>query len=127
MKKLLMTEAFDKFRVMEIEIKREYDLNIDGKDLPYERLRPLMYQHLKGSELPHKVRVIFKSDLSDELKERLGASPDTGVGALVLRVQYEEGALQAVTGVSYDRFSPDKDLENAWDKMSEAFIDGLVE
>lgn len=136
---LLMTEAFDNFRVEEVTISTFNTFSIDGhinKDfftseeiseapngLPvfssWQEIKPICFQLIKGKKTPVSFRFILHADdsLIDEFcqKDELTISRDM-IKGLILNIRYENGKVNIITGCSYNSFVMDKSMDNIWDK-----------
>ncbi len=131
---LLLGDDFDDFYVSEVVVKKEYSMHIDGrksvsdgKETPrvsYKDLKPLVYEHLKGKELPELFRLVLcrdKAQMEGVSSEFAGSA----VSDYILRAEYTKDGLIIVTGVSYESFTMDKDGEKAWDEYVRRFITNL--
>ena len=132
--KLFLKDTFDSFEVSEAEFITKYTVSIDGmlsepeggrKLAPWSAVRPLAFQIIKGKELPHSFRIVFR--LSRENTEKTLASlslpydPDT-VAGLFLNLRYDNGKITAVTGSSFTTFSMDRTLDREWDGVVRRFF-----
>ena len=142
MQKLLRTEVFDSFLLLEGTVITSCSYTIDGhlqKDFytteewedkticPYEYtkwsdMRELVFQMIKGTHTP--VYMKFSLMLKPEVAEQHGFVGTEGmIKGYVLNVRYESGTISCVTGVSYNGFSMDKEPERIWDKILREFME----
>ncbi len=148
MNRLLLTDTFDAFLVSEAgvttfasfsvdgSLRREFYADEDGmpsEDLPPEgqekagwnMIRPFFLQLIKGRRLPLSFRIVL------ELPEAQTAAllEDNGLDfrpedifGLFLNIQYRGGELTVTTGSSLRVFTPDRSLDQAWDRMVQEFL-----
>ena len=145
MNKLLLSQTFDAFHVVEGSIITYSTFHFDGHLHPdyytkeeqealglesrrfarWPELRPFCLELIKGKRTPLGFRFTFQ--LSPENTEKLlnqTASPfSTGdVNGLALNIRYEGGKVICTTAVSLNLFTMDKSLEHAWDQMVQRFF-----
>lgn len=141
--KLFVNEDFDSFLVSEVSLSTMCAFQIDGhipedyysseekESLPdtrwisWKKLRPLVYQLIRGSRLPGQFKIVFRlTDYNVEkfLKQTgLPYRPEQ-VGGLFLNIRYSAQKLHAYTGTSLNVFSLTKDLDHEWDRMVKSFL-----
>lgn len=101
-------------------------LGIEGYSiLPYSQLRNNCLEIIKGKKTPASFKFILQ--LSPSNLERTinacGSSFTTNdVTGVFINIKYQNQLLTLTTGVSYSIFSPDKSLENYWDKSIQKFL-----
>lgn len=151
MSKLLLTDTFDHFLLIEGEIVTFNTFRIDGyiqRDfyksdisddsiqpeshadiLPeyseWSRLREYCFSIIKGKRTPLRFKFVFS--LSPENIARLIAQEDLDflpkdVQGLYLNISFGEDGLNCITGTSLNSFSMDKSLERSWDSMVQKFF-----
>ena len=134
MSKLLLSDMFDNFYVIEGEITTFNTFKIDGfirknfyeKDAvlseysKWSQLRELCYSIIKGKRTPLDFKFIF--GLSEHnienliTKNDINIDPDS-VQGLYMNIKYDGTDLYCITGTSFKTFTMDKSLENVFDKM----------
>ena len=140
---LFMESLFDSFYVSEASFSTALSIQMDGAlnqefygeelpdwasegYLPWERLRPLAFQIIKGKRPPLSFRIIFRfpSEKLPALLESAGGlfAPEE-VDALFLNLTYRNGQMTATTGTSMKSFTLDKSLDTAWDRYVRWFLD----
>ena len=136
-KALFASEAFDDFLVPEASFSTAFTTEIDGQLFgkeqtePFVRwgvLRPIAYQLIRGKTLPRRFSLIFM--LSREKTAAFLAAVQSDfapeeVAGLYLNFRYAREQLSVTTGVSLKEFTPDRSLEQVWDKQMQAFLDRL--
>ena len=145
MNKLLLSQTFDAFHVVEGSVITYSTFHFDGHLHPdyytkeeqeamglesrrfarWQELRSFCLELIKGRHTPLGFRFTFQ--LSPENTEKLltqTASPfSTGdVNGLALNIRYEDGKVICTTAVSLNLFTMDKSLEHAWDQMVQRFF-----
>ncbi len=142
---LLRTELFDSFLLAEATITTNVTYTIEGelqKDfysqeeleslifykeayVPYGLLRNNCFQLIKGSHTPLSFRFIFH--LPAKLKEALINQGEFGfsneeVRSLHMILQFQNGTLQVTSGISYNTFRLDHDLDQYFDHWIKQFL-----
>ncbi len=124
MNTLLLSDIFDVFLVSDAVIKKDYQMTLDGNSVPYGKIRPLLFAHIKGEQVPKLFRLTLYKPAETDLLNKLGFDQNmTRISAFVLRLDYDGERARVVTGVSYSAFSMEKDLEKAWDKQALNFME----
>lgn len=142
MQKLLRTEVFDGFLMLEGTVMTACSYTLNGrlqKDFytseewedetirPYEYakwadMKELVFQMIKGTHTP--VYMKFSLMLRPELGQQYGlAGEELLIKGYVLNIRYENGSITCVTGVSYSGFTMDKEPEKQWDKVVSEFLE----
>jgi len=88
----------------------------DRKYCTWEEIRPFIFNVIKGSKLPKKMKIVL--DAPNELKESV--SPN--ISALFINISYENSILTITTGASLKTFVLDKSHEIFWDEYIENLI-----
>lgn len=142
MQKLLRSEIFDVFLLVEGTVITSCSYTIDGRlqkefytmeewedksICPYEfakwaDMKELVFQMIKGTHTP--VYMKFSLMLRPEIvKQYELAGEESLIKGYVLNIRYESGVITCVTGVSYNGFSMDKEPEKLWDKRLQEFFE----
>ncbi|MBE5906032.1 MAG: hypothetical protein E7277_04440 [Lachnospiraceae bacterium] len=141
MNKLLREEMFDHFLLSEATIVNGVTYSIDGhiakntRDeypdefpdalTPYGKVRPILFEMVKGNRTPSYMKFIFC--LSSENVKRTIASiesncdPDT-VSGMYINATFQGEFILVTTGVSYSVFVKDRALEQEWDRFVKLFF-----
>lgn len=130
MNTLLMKDTFDRFFLEEAFIKKEYTVSIEGRTsdlspyLPYGKMRPILMEHMKGEKVPDLLRITLEYPATAQMVARLTGGDDTQtkIKEFLMRIEFDAHGLRLVTGVSYETFSMEKDLEKAWDESVKRFL-----
>lgn len=143
MKKLLLSEAFDRFLLLEGTITTFNTFHIDGtlqksfftqeeQELlgtrtlsRWQELRPFCLTLIKGKKTPLSFQLTFQLD-SEQVEKLLirtgiSISPDQ-VRGLLMNLRFSGHSLQCVTGTSLAVFTMDKKLDQAWDGMVQKYF-----
>lgn len=144
MTKLLTTETFDNFLIVEGTITTASSFSIDGKinrefmnDLncgdaeiiddyrKWGELRKLSFELVKGKVLPVFFKVVLQ--LSEKNKESFLQSIGSpmkleDVASLCMNISFDRKECKIVTGTSIKVFSLDKTLDREWDEMVKKFL-----
>ena len=145
MKKTLLQDTFDPFRVSEVSITTAVTYAIDGilhpefyssdeaNALPndgetyisWKEVKPFCFFIIKGKKTPLNFKIVFL--LSRENVQKLLDMNGITIGfedvsGLYLNCQYEKDTLMCVTGTSLRFFTMDKSLDHAWDDMVTKFF-----
>lgn len=140
---LFVGDLFDSFLVKEASIITFNTFTIDGRlrkgyytkeeqeqqnmeeYSPWSAVRPFCFSLIKGKRLPGSFQIVLQlaGQAVKEFVEEYGLSiaPER-IKGLYLNIRYGEGQIVCVTGTSLDFFSPDKSVEEAWDKKAQAFF-----
>ncbi len=143
MHKLLLTETFDRFLLLEGSITTFGAFRIDGtlqksyytqeeQELLENRalcfwgeVRPFCFELIKGKRTPLSFRFTFQLSASntEKLLAQTGISiPPEQVRGLLMNLKYDGRALFCTTGTSLSIFTMDKKLDHAWDDMVQKFF-----
>lgn len=154
MNQLLLSDAFDRFQVSEVQITTFATFSIDGKlhhnfyesEASKERkeagqkqilwgdIRNYCFSLIKGKRTPLSFKIIFMfpKDETDMLiaENNTGITSDDIYG-LYLNCQFNGETLTLTTGTSLRIFTLEKSLEHAWDRklqtlLTEQAIDYLL-
>ena len=146
MGRLLGTDFLDSFLFVEAVVSTYNTFTIDGRmnrdfftreewedpsvrpwDFsPWERMRPLLFELIRGKKTPVSFRIIlhlmpqYVSGILDPAETTLTAEQ---IKALVLTCRYENGMLTLITGTSLHTFLPDKRADVLWDRAVKTFLD----
>lgn len=145
MNKLLSSETFDSFLLLEAQIQTGNSFIIDGhlnKDfysreelddpglLPYDLsfwrdMRSTCFHLIKGKKVPLfvKVTLIYDPQASRTLLEASDAGEYTAaLKSFVLTIKYDQKGLLLTTGTSFSTFIMDKTPELIWDEACRRFL-----
>ena len=146
MSKLLLSQTFDHFLLIEGSITTFNTFRIDGRihsdffteeEHEERRLRdrefslwkevkPFCLELIKGKKTPLGFKFTFQ--LSKENTAKLLTSSGItsiqpeNVSGLLLNIRYDNGALNVITATNLSLFTLDKTLERAWDDMVKRFL-----
>lgn len=144
MGKLLTTEVFDNFLLVEGVITTASTFSIDGRinkefleDLngsPLEmmdsfrrwgELKSLCFELIKGKVLPMYFKAVLQ--LSEKNKTSFLESIGSGikpedVAGLCMNITFDRKECRIVTGTSLKTFTLDKSLDKEWDEMVKKFL-----
>ncbi len=142
MKELLSADSFDGFCLEKAVIRTEVTYEIDGRvsaafreentsDIPYipwQKIRPRLYDILKGKQTPENIRLVFQA--GEALKQSLFRTLTDNdyllpVHAFILNVLYDRDTLKLISAVSYDDFTLEKEAEKLWDAAVISMLDRL--
>lgn len=143
MHKLLLTETFDRFLLLEASVTTFNTFQIEGtlqksyytqeeQELLGERtlsfwgeVRPFCLSLIKGKKTPLSFRFTFQLSASNTQK----LLTQTGVGltsdqvrGLLINLRYDGHLLTCTTGTSLSIFTTDKKLDHAWDDMVQKYF-----
>lgn len=143
MQKLLLTDTFDRFLMLEAIITTFNTFHIDGilhsayytqeeQELLAERtlslwaeVRPFCLTLIKGKKTPLSFRFTFglSAPNTQKLLTQTGiALTLSEVRALLINLRYDGHLLTCTTGTSLTVFTPDKKLDHAWDDMVQKYF-----
>ena len=143
MKKLLLTDSFDRFLLLEGTVTTFNTFHIDGalqksyytreeQELLTERtlslwgeVRPFCLELIRGRRTPLSFRFTFRLSASNtaRLLAQTGVSiPADQVRGLLLNLRYDGQSLSCTTGMSLSVFTMDKKLDHAWDDMVQKYF-----
>ncbi len=143
MSKLLLSDSFDRFLLLEGSISTFNTFHIDGRlhtsfftmeeqerlgerTLSYwGEVRPFCFELIRGKKTPLSFQ--FTLQLSAENTKKLLVMsgvpiPPEQVRALLLNLRYDGRVLQCTTGTSVAVFTMDKKLDHAWDDMVQQYF-----
>jgi hypothetical protein len=143
MQKLLLSETFDHFLLLEGTVTTFNTFHIDGtlqkdyytadeqetldhRSLSYwQEVRPFCLDLIKGKKTPLSFRFTFQLSASntERLLHQTGISiPADQVRGLLMNLRYDGLHLQCTTGTSVAIFTLDKKLDHAWDDMVQRYF-----
>ena len=145
MNQLLRSETFDHFLLQEAVIHSGASYVIDGhinkdfyteeeietlrltgcKALPFSMLRGNCFDLIKGKKTPSSFKFVFllsPSNLEKTLASLHSSYTSQDISGIFLNLKYQNQVLTLTTGISYTIFSPDKSLEQEWDKLILRFL-----
>lgn len=146
MSRLLLSQTFDQFLLVEGSITTYNVFRIDGrihKDFftseeienlalndrefsLWREVKPFCLELIKGKKTPLSFKFIFQ--LSRENTEKLliasgiSSIQPENISGLLLNVRYDNGSLSCITAANLNLFTLDKSLEHAWDDMVKRFL-----
>lgn len=139
MNKLLVTETFDDFLLVEASITTFSSFFIDGhiqKDffdnppsenefIAFDRIRPIAFDLMKGKRTPLQFKFVFH--VSPERCTSILDSQDSlsyrqEMKSLVLTVKYDGHELTCITATAFHTFVPDKTMDTLWDQSLKTFF-----
>ncbi len=88
-------------------------------------VKPIVYEMIKGKKLP--MRFSFVLRLSEEntrwlLEKYQLLSLGESLSGLFLNIRYQNRKLNCITGLSYNSFVMDKNLDMVWDETARQFL-----
>ena len=146
MNKLLLSQTFDNFLLVEGSIATYNTFRIDGRihrdffteeEIEeraltqrefslWKEVKPFCLELIKGKKTPLNFKFTFQ--LSAENTARLltvsgitSILPEN-ISGLLLNVRYDNGTLNVITATNLNLFTLDKTLEHAWDDMVRRFL-----
>lgn len=143
MHRLLLSETFDRFFLLEGSITTFNTFHIDGTlqksyytQEEQERIgrrplsfwgevRPFCLELIKGKKTPLSFRLTFQLSSSnvEKLLIQTGiAIPAEQVRGLLMNLRYDGRSLSCTTGTSLAVFTMDKKLDHAWDDMVQKYF-----
>ncbi len=124
MPKLLVNNSFDAFLIRQAEINSfaKFEMSAilskgEDDDLYWERLKPYIYNIIKGNVLPKSMKIVFNLD-----KEEI-AKISENFTACFLNLNYENGEVIFTTGTSTKTF----DINRSDDILFDEYIDMFFE
>ena len=138
MKKLLLSETFDRFLLLEGSITTFNTFEIDGtfqkayysaeeqdqigdRSLSlWSEVRPFCFELIKGKKTPLAVHFTFQLAPSNVIRllAQTGIDlPPEQIRSLLMNLRYDGHTLTCTTGTSLAVFTLDKKLDHAWDDM----------
>ncbi len=142
---MLKGTMFDHFLLREASVSQAFQTDIDGtlsprfyseeecrqlgltglRFIPFSHVRPLCLDLIKGSRKPDAFRFVFLLSPAHQANTiaRSGSSfRAEDVTGMFLNLSYKNDILTCTTGISYRIFSPDKSLEQEWDRLAAVFF-----
>mgnify|MGYP003292340200 FL=1 len=146
MNKLLLSQTFDNFLLVEGTVTTYNTFRIEGrihKDFfteeeqeelqmrkrefsLWKEVKPFCLELIKGKKTPLNFKFTFQ--LSKENTSRLlnfsGITSilSENISGLLLNIRYDNGTLNVITATNLNLFTLDKALEHAWDDMVKRFL-----
>ncbi|MDD6571894.1 MAG: DUF5721 family protein [Thermoflexaceae bacterium] len=105
--------------------QEEQDDTDTGDYNPWELLRPVCYEIIKGKNLPSYFKFVFRLDACNTKKilSSLSDYKESDIDGLFLNIKYENGSLTLTTGTSLKIFTLDKSLDKTFDAFITRFLD----
>ena len=143
MKKLLLSETFDRFLLLKGSITTFNTFEIDGslqkayytadeqealsdRSLSFwGEVRPFCFELIKGKKTPLAFHFTFQLSASNvkKLLVQTGVDiPAEQVRGLLMNLRYDGHTLTCTTGTSLSVFTMDKKLDHAWDDMVQKYF-----
>ncbi len=145
MKKLLMTETFDAFQLVEASITTFVSFHIDGsfhadyfgtqeESSPspeknslvlWKRVRPFFFELTRGKHTPLSFRIVFRlaPHNTEKLLRQAGENLNPeDINGLFLNIRFDGNELCCISGTSTRVFTLDKTLDLTWDSMLDRFF-----
>ena len=146
MSKLLLSQTFDHFLLIEGSITTFNTFRIDGRihsdffteeEHEERRLRdrefslwkevkPFCLELIKGKKTPLGFKFTFQLSKENTVKlltsSGITSIQPENVSGLLLNIRYDNGALNVITATNLSLFTLDKTLERAWDDMVKRFL-----
>ena len=143
MKKILLTDSFDRFLLLEGAVTTFNTFRVDGtlqksyytqeeQELLAERslslwgeVRPFCLELIKGKRTPLSFRFTFQLSASNtsKLLAQTGIQiPPEHIRGLLMNLKYDGHTLLCTTGTSLTVFTMDKKLDHAWDDMVQRYF-----
>jgi len=131
MNKLLKEEMFDGFDVRSVVVNSFVRLELDGTpEQPaaegdtvqkpaycvWSKVRPYVFQFIRGSERPKSMKFIFALAAADVE----AMFPEAA--ALFLNITFD-GQISVTTGASQKKFTLDKTLDHAWGSYVQSYLE----
>lgn len=146
MSKLLLSQTFDNFQIVEGSITTFNTFHIEGRihksfftteemieqELEnrefslWKEVKPFCLELIKGKKTPLSFKFTFQ--LSKENTSKLLISSGItsiqpeNISGLLLNIRFDSGALCVITAANLNMFTLDKSLEHAWDDMVKRFL-----
>ena len=146
MSKLLLSQTFDNFLMVEGSITTYNTFRIEGrvhKDFfteeeleekgltqrdfsLWKEVKPFCLELIKGKKTPLGFKFVFQLSKENTFK-LLSSSGITSilpenVSGLLLNIRYDNNTLNVITATNLNLFTLDKSLEHAWDDMVKRFL-----
>ena len=145
MNKFLKSDIFDHFLLQEAVITSAASYVIDGRVnkgfyseneleelgladktfLPFGMLRNNFFDLIKGKKTPSSFKFILllsPGNLKRTLDSISSSFTENDITGVFINIRYQNQLLSLTTGISYRIFSPDKTLDNEWDRLVRQFL-----
>jgi len=147
MAKLLASEAFDDFLMLETKLTMATQYILDGhlqKDffdtdeweeqkyavIEWSKMRPTVFSLIKGTHTP--VRFQISMQMKPDKVQKMLQSDEQELAALnnlvsgfYVNIRFEKGKVQLITAVDYKTFTMDKSAEKEFDQYVTQFLSEL--
>lgn len=146
MSRLLLSQTFDRFLLVEGSITTYNVFHIDGrihKDFftpeeveerslndrefsLWKEVRPFCLELIKGKKTPLGFKFVFQLSKENTVKllttSGVTSIQPENVSGLLLNVRYDNQGLSCITATNLNLFTLDKSLEHVWDDMVKRFL-----
>lgn len=146
MSRLLLSQTFDRFLLVEGSITTYNVFHIDGrihKDFftpeeveerslndrefsLWKEVRPFCLELIKGKKTPLGFKFVFQLSKENTVKllttSGITSIQPENVSGLLLNVRYDNQGLSCITATNLNLFTLDKSLEHVWDDMVKRFL-----
>lgn len=148
MNHLFIKNSFDWLDLVEAVLVKEYTLTMEGKRnypkeetsslepeekvggrvgseyLSYQEMRPLLLNHIRGKKTPQMIRMTLSlpAEKLEKRTENAFAAEKSEIEHFLLNIRFDRQGLTLITGVSYRKFSMEKDKERLWDDYLKEFL-----
>lgn len=146
MNKLLLSQTFDNFLLVEgsittyntfriegrvhkdfFSVEEIEEKNLENRDFSlWKEVKPFCLELIKGKKTPLGFKFTFQ--LSKENTAKLFTSSGItslqpeNISGLLLNIRYDNSTLNVITATNLNLFTLDKTLEHAWDDMVKRFL-----
>ena len=146
MNKLLLSQTFDNFLLVEgsittyntfriegrvhkdfFSVEEIEEKNLENRDFSlWKEVKPFCLELIKGKKTPLGFKFTFQ--LSKENTAKLLTSSGItslqpeNISGLLLNIRYDNSTLNVITATNLNLFTLDKTLEHAWDDMVKRFL-----
>lgn len=141
MHKLLLTDIFDHFCLIEASISTFQTVTIDGRlnreyysseeaaALPpyntWDKTKSFCYELIRGRHTPvafHITMTLSPANIENVLKSIDTGMDSSQVTGLLINFRFDGRKVICTTGVSLNQFTLDRRLEHEWDALVEKFL-----
>jgi len=146
MSKLLLSQTFDNFLLVEGSVTTYNTFRIEGrvhkdfftaeeieeKELEnrefslWEEVKPFCLELIKGKKTPLSFKFTFQLPKENTAKLLTSAGitsiQSENISGLLLNIRFDNGTLCVITATNLTLFTLDKSLEHAWDDMVKRFL-----
>ena len=146
MSKLLLSQTFDNFLLIEGSITTYNTFRIDGRLHKsffteeeneaqgleerafslWKEVKPFCLELIKGKKTPLSFQFVFQLSKENTGKLLLASGITSiqpeNISGLLLNVRYDNGNLSVITATNLSLFTLDKTLEHAWDDLVKRFL-----